>query len=389
MDPSSGATRGSDAEPGAAVSRARGAASGPRLLFLFPHPIADEFDKVAQGISPTERLYGAHELRTRGWNIAVSDSRFSGLFGGILKFLRQFGIMGIGPGTMLAMARSDIVIVKDDFSAMTAVAARLLGKKLIFLDSMFGLPQRWWKTLGIWISLRLAHETVCYSQFQKQLWQERFGSVARSIRVLPYTIDVRFYRPHAREWQPGGPRKVLAVGRDVGRDYATLVEALRGTDLKLDLIALPYLLRGLNVENDPQITVHQRLSYEDLFRLYSECAVVAIPLKAGITYPSGIRALFESMVLRRPFVATRNEVLQEYMTEEGVHGYMVPPHDSAALRETILAIVARGEANGPMIDAAAKMLEANYDVAAFANAFEKVLRDLWARQASPQSDAIT
>lgn len=377
MEQLSGASQASIQARNTAGESASASGQGtPRLLFLFSHPIADEVEKVAGGISPTERLYGAHELRARGWNVAFSDSRFFGPFGRILKFLRQFGVMGISAGTIADMARSDVVIVKDDFSASAAIAARMLGKKLVFLDSMFALPQRWWKTLGVWISMRLAHETICYSESQRKVWQQRFGSTANRIRMLPYTIDVGFYRHHVGEWQPGRSRKVFAVGRDVGRDYATLIEALRGTDLKLDLVTLPYLLRGLNVESNDQITVHQRLSYEELFRLYRECAVVIIPLKAGGTeYPSGIRAMLESMVLRRPFVVTRSEVLQEYMTE-GVHGDMVPPGDPVALRQAILASLERGEQSRIIVDAAAGLVEDKYDVAAFADAFEPVLRQL-------------
>ena len=375
MEQLSGASQSSIQAP-SATTVPKAAPGAPRLLFLFSHAIADEAEKVASGISPTERLYGAHELRARGWNVAFSDSRFFGPFGRFLKFLRQFGVMGISAGTVVDMARSDVVVVKDDFSAITAIVARLLGKKLIFLDSMFALPQRWWKTLGIWISLRLAHETICYSESQKKVWQQRFGSTAERIRMLPYTIDVGFYRRHASEWQPGRSSKLFAVGRDVGRDYATLVKALRDTDFKLDLVTLPYLLRGLNVEGNAGIAVHQRLSYEDLFGLYRECAVVIIPLKAGGTeYPSGIRAMLESMVLRRPFIVTRSEVLQEYMTE-GLHGDMVPAGDSRALREAIVASLERGEKSRAIVDAAARLVEEKYDVAVFADAFEAVLHRL-------------
>jgi len=347
----------------------------PRLLFLFPHPIADEPRNVTTGVSPTERLYGAHELQQRGWRVSYSDSRFRGLTGRVLKFLRQFSVIGLSLGTVRDIARSDVVICKDDFSAAVAIVTRLLGRKLVFLDSMFAPPQRWWKVWGTRLSLRLAHETICYSEHQRQVWVREYGKLAQRIRVLPYTIDTGFYRKHAGEFQPGASRKVLAVGRDVGRDYPTLVEALRGTDLELELITLPYLLRGVDIAANPKIRLHQRISYEDLFRLYRECAVVVIPLKPGISYPSGIRALFEAMVLRRPFVATRNEVLQEYVTAEEYRD-MVEPRDAQALRAAILASLARGEANRERVASAAALVEQRYDAKLFADEFEVVLRQL-------------
>ncbi len=362
------------------TTRAHGTkhAPGSRVLFLFPHPIADEVQKVAKGESPTERLYGAHELAALGWDVRYSDSRFFGSFGRFLKFLRQFGVIGVSFGTIADIARSDVVVVKDDFSAVAAIVTRLLGRKLVFLDSMFAPPQRWWKTVGTWISLHLAHETICYSEHQKQVWKQRFGTLAERIRVLPYTVDVSFYRKLAADELNLSSRRVLAVGRDVGRDYASLVEALRGTDLKLDLITLPYLLRGIPLDGNDQVIVHQRLSYEALFDLYKQAAVVVIPLKPGISYPSGIRALFEAMILKRPFVATRNEVLLEYM-EDGVHGFMVPPKDPAALREAILACVARGKANEAMVASAADLVQREYDQGVFARALDGVLRRLTGR----------
>lgn len=347
----------------------------PRLLFLFPHPIADELSNVRNGTSPKERLYGAFELIERGWPVQFSDSRFRGLTGRILKFLRQFAVMGIGLGTVRDIAASDIIIVKDDFSAPTAIAARLFGKKIVFLDSMFAPPQRWWKELGTRISLKLAHATICYSEYQKQVWVKHFGKLANDIRVLPYTIDVNFYRRFLGAETPSARRRVLAVGRDVGRDYATLVEALRDTDIELDLITLPYLLRGIDVKANPRITLHQRLSYEALFRLYSECALVVIPLKSGISYPSGIRALLEAMVMKRPFVATRNEVLQEYMTEN-VHGWMVPPKDPVALRAAIETALASQDQSRGQIAAAEALVKARYDAAAFVDRFEALLNEL-------------
>ncbi len=366
------------ADAQAPAPRASAAGPAPRLLFLFPHPIADEARNVASGASPTERLYGAEELRRRGWQVAFSDSRFSGVTGRILKFLRQFSVIGIGFGTLRDIARSDVVIVKDDFSAAAALATRVFGRKLIFLDSMFAPPQRWWKSWGTRVSLRLAHETICYSQFQKQVWIERYGNLAQRIRVLPYTIDVAFYQRFVTQDQPAPNRRILAVGRDVGRDYATLVEAIRGTDVRLDLITLPYLLRGVDVAGNPNITVHQRIAYEALFELYRDCALVVIPLKPGITYPSGIRALFEAMVMRRPFVATRNEVLQEYMTE-GEHGAMAAPRDVAALREAILLGLDRGAANEPAVAASARLVQQRYDAAIFADELEPVLCELTGR----------
>lgn len=359
-------------EPGASAP-----ARKPRLLFLFPHPIAEELGNVRSGVSPTERLYGAYELIDRGWQVQFSDSRFRGLTGRFLKFLRQFSVMGISIGTVRDIASCDIVVVKDDFSAPTAIAARLLGKKLVFLDSMFAPPRRWWKVLGTRISLRLAHETICYSEHQKRVWVDDMGPIAESIRVLPYTIDVKFYRRFVSGGRPRG-RRVLAVGRDVGRDYATLVKAVSGTDISLDLITLPYLLRGLDTASNPNITVHQRLSYEDLFRLYAECSLVVIPLKPGISYPSGIRALLEAMVIERPFVATRNEVLQEYMTEN-VHGRMVEAQDPEALRESIETALASSDEGWRQVDAATDWVKARYDASVFADRFEELLLELGRR----------
>lgn len=343
-----------------------------RLLFLFPHPIADEHRRVVAGESPSERLYGAHELAARGWSVSFCDSRFRGVWGRILRFFGKFGVVGLDFGTLRAMAAADVVIVKDEFSAPIAVATRLLGKKLVFLDSMFRLPKRWWKALGTRVSLALAHEVIGYSHFQKAEWQAKYGSLGERIRVLPYTIDVNFY---ARQAPPQGtagtPPRILAVGRDVGRDYKTLLAAVRDTTIELDLVTLPYTLKGASLP-ETGVTLHQRVSYAELFELYAQCAVVVVPLQGGLTYPSGIRALLESMAMRRPFVTTRNPVLEEYVSD-GTHGVMVEAADPAALRFAMLALLEDAGRRRSMAAAAEELLKAKYGMSSFVDRFDELL----------------
>jgi len=60
--------------------------------------------------------------------------------------------------------------------------------------------------------------------------------------------------------------------------------------------------------------VRERLSYEELFNVYSQSSISVVSLKGAMTYPSGIRAVMEAMLQGVPVIATRTPVLEEYFS---------------------------------------------------------------------------
>jgi glycosyltransferase involved in cell wall biosynthesis len=311
------------------------ASAFPTILFLFPHPVQSTLAEVDAGSAPTERLYGLAELRAQGYTVTTCDSRFQGPLGGLRLRLRRLGIFLLDWKTLREIARHDVIIVKDDFSLHATLAARLLGKRIVYLDAMFNLPRRSWRRAIARLNLRGADAVVAYSQKQIELWSTALGVARDRFTFVPYTVDTEFYAPVAAT-QREEPY-LLSVGRDLGRDFATLVEAVRGTGLRLKLVTLPYLLPPGST-NEPFIEIRDRVSYPELFELYANAAIVVVPLNDSLLYPSGIRAVLEAALLEKPTIATYTPVLEEYMTHDEDIVY-VPPKDVAQLRAAILALM--------------------------------------------------
>jgi glycosyltransferase involved in cell wall biosynthesis len=305
------------------------------ILYLFPHPAATSLAEVQAGLAPTERLYGVIELLEKGYRVDICDTRFQGLFGGLRTRLRRFGIFLLDWGTVREIARHDVIIVKDDFALMTTLVAKLLGKRIIYLDAMFSLPRRSWRRLLTKLNLVTADAVVAYSNRQIDLWSERLTARRDRFTFLPYTVDIGFYAPVGA--QANEEPYVLSVGRDLGRDFTTLVEAMRGTGLRLKLITLPYLLPP-GATSESFIDIRERVSYEELFALYANAAIVVVPLTDALLYPSGIRAVLEAALLEKAVISTYTPVLEEYMTADEEIVY-VRPQSVEQLRTAITTLM--------------------------------------------------
>ena len=87
--------------------------------------------------------------------------------------------------------------------------------------------------------------------------------------------DVRRLAPLLHPGDVPRDLDLLAVGQDRGRDYATLVEAVRGTSLTLDVVCQPENLAGLDVPDN--VRVHGPVPLTEYRALLRRAKVVAVP----------------------------------------------------------------------------------------------------------------
>jgi glycosyltransferase involved in cell wall biosynthesis len=360
-----------------------------RILYLYPHSMDGEHRTVMAGRAPTDRMYGLVELRQYGHDVRFADSRFRGRFGRVSKRLRGFGVNLCDLRTLLALGDYDVVVAKDAFSTMLTLSSRPRRAKVVYVDSLFEPPARAWKNALIRLNLRFADGVVAYSRTQIAAWAERYKVRPSRFQFLPYTLDVPFYRALASPPATGTPY-VLSIGRDMGRRFDTLAEALAGLGLDLKLVTLPYLLNSVDTTR-PGIEVLQHVSYEELFRLYARALMVVIPLKRGITYPSGVRGMLEAMALGSPVISSRTPVLEEYATEgEGVT--YVDPEDVGQLRERIVALRDDTDMRERLAERGRQVVSERFGMEAFARGLEaylgRVVRSSTAPQATETPDEV-
>lgn len=290
-----------------------------KLLYFFNHPAAEDLKRIHQKIIPSERLYGMVELIERGWEVEACDVRFVGRFSKLSAKLRRYGVNLLGLRALASVSRYDMLLVKDNFSELLTIFARLLRKPILYLDSLFFIPSHPVRRAHIRFNLWIASRVACYSRYQAELWSAAFGVNRAKFFVVRYAIDVPFYRRGIEAARQRSVKRevpyVLSVGRDLGRDFETLVVACREAEIAVKIVTLPYLVpKSAQASSDVEIL--QDISYEELFDLYAGATMAIVPLKAGVEYPSGIRAVMESMAVGCPTIATRTQILEEYVSAE-------------------------------------------------------------------------
>lgn len=339
---------------------------------MFPSPLNNRIEEIEKLEIPSERLYGLVELRKKGWDVKVCDSRFEGLSGWLLRLIRPYGLNLIDFSTMVAFWGCDIVIMKDNFSLMATLTAKIMGRKIVYFDSMFQLPRKSWKRTLTKINLTLSDAIIAYSESQIKLWSKEFSISDSHFKKVIYTIDLDFYKP-VEVMEVHRPF-ILSVGRDVGRDFDVLSEALDGSGFDLKLVTLPYLVSKISDKYD-WIEVYENLSYGDLFNLYTNAFAVVVPLKENLSYPSGIRGVLESMALGNATVCTKTLVMEE-LFEDGKELIFVDAGNAAQIRSAIQLLKENEAKRLSLRECAMSVVQKKFGMPSFVDELEQLLMTL-------------
>ena len=256
---------------------------------------------------------------------------------------------------------------------MLAVIAKLLNKKLVFLDAMCGeIPNRTWRRVAVKQALRLADAVICYSASQAKHWSVSLNLPNKIFTPLNYFVDKEFYKfPTTSKPNQDIQPYILAVGRDTHRDFTTLVNAADALKWDLILVTLPYLVPD-GVKNNPRVRILEKLSYDELFSVYANARVVVVPIKRGTTYMSGIRATMEAMLLGTPVVASRVSGMEDYFSHDKELVYFDPEnHDS--LVEAIQIISKNDGLRRGLIKRARTKIINSYSISNYADSLERIL----------------
>lgn len=115
---------------------------------------------------------------------------------------------------------------------------------------------------------------------------------------------------------------LAAIGSDRGRDYPTLLEAMRQVDHELHLYCKEGNLQGRALPRT--VRFHGTVPYEEYQRLLRSVAVVAIPTRE-LAYPTGQTVALEAAGTGAAVVLTDTPAMREYFSEETA--VMVAPGD--------------------------------------------------------------
>ena len=126
---------------------------------------------------------------------------------------------------------------------------------------------------------------------------------------------------------------LVAMG-SANRDYATLIEAVRGLELRLIIIASPRSLSGLDIPET--IEVVSGLTPEQCRLLAQRARINVVPL-ADVATASGQVTIVEALRMGRPLVATRAVGSVDYIVD-GESALLVEASDPIELKRAILQL---------------------------------------------------
>ena len=214
---------------------------------------------------------------------------------------------------------------------------------------------------------------------------------ATAVNTSPHTSPQR-YQPAPR--QPGrltrqnGLNKgdlsnrhmggyILSVGRDPGRDFKTLLEAVRNLPVRVKVATKPEVVAGLPVPSNVEILYH--VPYEKMLGLYQKALFAVVPLR-DIKDPkgsdtSGQYGYLEPMASGKAVIVTDKETVRDYI-DNGVNGILVPPNDSGALRAAIENLLSNPERAVAQGAAAQKKVLSNFTSEKFAEKLAEIFREI-------------
>jgi glycosyltransferase involved in cell wall biosynthesis len=133
------------------------------------------------------------------------------------------------------------------------------------------------------------------------------------------------------------------------RDYPTLIEALRGTELHChiaaDHVRVPGRFRLINdrrvpieaitVPSDAKVTVGRK-TLPELRELYARSRFVVVPLVPSDS-DNGVTVILEAMAMGKPVICSQTRG-QVDVIQDGLTGIYVPVKDPAYLRTAMLSL---------------------------------------------------
>ena len=341
-----------------------------RTTFVYANSRRDLLAGVERGEEPDSALYGALQLRDHGIDVRFHDplltrrtlpARLDRAAWNLREVVAPYEV-----------GRTDVVFTP--LAALLPLAAR--GRRLPVVVMNFGLNLIWRRASRarralLRTSLRSAARVICLGESQRSELISLAGLDPERVVTMLVPIDDQFFQPRGAAEE----RAVLSVGKDLARDYATFLEAVRPLDAEVTLVSHP---RNVDVrELPPNATLRGGVPFVELRDLYASATCVVLPQRSdSYAYGSeggGLTALLEAMAMGKPIVATERAILRDYV-DHGVEALLVPAEDPAAMREAIERVLADQELARSLGAAARARAERSNSSAGFAARLAPLLR---------------
>ena len=200
----------------------------------------------------------------------------------------------------------------------------LLGKARLVVTNQLHLTDE---------QLRFVDRNVVYSQ----AWIDaQTPAVRERAAFVPLPADGDF------EAVTTGDDGYVFAGGGTGRDFATLIEAVEGTDARLRIVTFGPQSLGWAAQLPDNVNVEWTMPLHAFLERMARARIVVVPLRDESS-DFGQTTVVQALSLGKPVVATRSPGVVDYVTD-GREGFLVAAGDSTALR----AVIARLEGDADL-----------------------------------------
>lgn len=289
---------------------------------------------------PSVLPYRIDELGRHGYRLTWTDANTVGSWARVARWTERWAV----PWTQAWLTRTArrrsaaTVAIFESEGHGVALARRLTGRRrppLIIIGCWLadlardgGATRR---RIYRWL-YRAVDTVVVFSPNQRRTLADLLDIDPVRVAVVDFGVDLE----ELKGVSTSDDGSVVAAGRDLGRDWPTLLAAVRDTGSHVVLITRERQVAGLDLP--PEVEFLATLDRAGYLARLAAAAVVVIPTKVR-EYPTGQTVLLEAMALGKACVVTDTPAMRHYVSD-GVDAVLVAPGDPDALRRALQDLLA-------------------------------------------------
>lgn len=333
-------------------------------------------EKYQQGESPDTLFWGYNHLLQSALLaprvVDLSDRpTASGFFKHLLYFLQ----------TTKELSRYDVVISSVGVPYLIAHILSIFRRPAwVFLNFNFShvIKRRsrlsLKRYLFVW-ALKHARHIFCFSNAQINDLRES-GISQEKLSLLHFGVDYDFFHKVVDQVPS---EYFLSVGRDIGRDYETLIEAARLVPHKIVIITS--LRNMVGIQNlPPNVSILYDLPYSEVRKFYQGALAILVVSQPDEVLTgsdcSGQMTILDALASGKPVVATKKDWIGDYFNNNEVS--IVPPKDPINLALKIRWVAENPEEASTMAQKGERMVKSRFNTIVMSKVIEQKIKEIYA-----------
>ena len=345
-----------------------------RVLYLFAGSRRKFYEEYKKGKASDIHLVGLNHMADYGIEATFLENWLT-------EFLRKISFNLTQLPVLFRLHSYDIIFSGSGILTLFIIKYVLRFKKpkwVIYNTYLSNLLKRNRRGLKSWIIKKsvFSADAIISPSLAQQDFLRSIGFPDERNYYVPYGIDYDFYDKDTRVSEISG-RYIFSSGRDVGRDYKTLIEAVRDLPVKLIIAALPRNLKDVG-KLPPNVEVlYLKRTETPPFAKGAEFVVITTTPEEKMAGSdcSGQYSLLESMSYAKAVITTARATLMGYF-EEGKDGLIVSPYNVAELKEAIKTLWNNPEKAKTMGQAARDKVRSQFTMEIFSRRLAEIFSEV-------------